>query len=314
MKKLISVITPCFNEEKNIQDCYEVTREIFERELPHYDYEHIFTDNASTDSTVVILKSIAEKDKRIKILVNTRNFGPNRSNYNALIHAKGDAIVVLLAADLQDPPSLIPEFVKKWEEGYKVVNGIRKNREENFFLQLSRKIYYRVVTRLSDIRMPVDAGEFQLIDKCVLDNLKEHHDYFPYIRGMVASSGYQAFGIPFLMKKRKKGKSKTSIYDLIDQGLNGIISFSNVPLRLISLMGIMISVLSILYAVVEIIINIIYFRQFAPPGNAIIVVAIFFFAGVQLFVLGLMGEYIGAIHFLVRKRPMVVVKEKVNFD
>lgn len=313
MKKLISIVTPCYNEEDNVKDCYEAVRVVFENSFQGYDYEHIFCDNASNDNTLNILRELAQKDRRVKVIANSRNYGPFRSTFNGLMNSSGDAVLVLLAADLQDPPEMLKDFITKWEEGYQIVYGIRKEREESWIMSSVRKAFYRVVNRFADFHIPLDAGEFQLVDKVVIDALRRFEDYYPYIRGMIASCGFRATGIEYVWKARKKGFSKNRIYHLIDQGLNGIISFSNVPLRISMLLGFVLSGLSILYAFIQFLINLIFFRLLAPPGIATLIVAVFFFAGVQLFFIGLLGEYIGAIHSQVRKRPLVVEKERINF-
>lgn len=313
MKKLISIITPCYNEEDNIDDCYGAVRAIFENVLRDYDYEHIFCDNASSDNTLKILRELAGKDSRIKVIVNSRNYGPFRSTFNGLMNSRGDAVLVLLAADLQDPPEMLKDFVIKWEEGYQIVYGIRKEREENRIMSSVRKTFYRVVNRFADFHIPLDAGEFQLVDKVVIEALRGFEDYYPYIRGMIASCGFKSTGIGYVWKARKKGFSKNRIYHLIDQGLNGIISFSSVPLRISMLLGFLLSGLSIFYAFMQFLINLIFFRMLAPPGIATLIVAVFFFSGVQLFFIGLLGEYIGAIHSQVRKKPLVIEKERINF-
>jgi len=313
-KKMISIVTPCYNEEENIRDCYGAVREVFETRLAGYDFEHIFCDNASTDRTVAILKELAREDGRVKIIVNSRNFGPFRSTFNGLLNTKGDAVVVLLAADLQDPPALIPDFVRKWEEGYQIVYGIREKREENPVMAYARKIYYRLIRRFADVDIPPDVGEFQLIDRVVVEALRGFDDYYPFIRGMIASCGFRSVGLPYVWGRRRKGFSKNRLYHLVDQGLNGLISFTNIPLRLCMFFGFFLAVLSITYAVVQLVVNLIFFRTFAPPGIATLIVGLFFFSGVQLFFLGFLGEYIGAIHFQVRKRPLVIERERINFE
>ncbi len=256
MRKLISIITPCFNEEDNVRDCYEVVRELFAAKLAEYDYEHIFCDNASADNTLAILKEIARGDKRVKIIANARNFGPLRSMFNGLLNACGNAVLAFLAADLQDPPELIPDFVKKWEQGYHVVYGIRKKREEGFAMVCLRRLYYRLVNKFADIYIPPDVGEFQLIDRAVVDALRQFDDYYPYLRGMIASCGFTSIGFEYNMRARKKGMSKNRLYTLIDQGINGLISFTNVPLRLCMLFGFLLAGASILYAFMQIIITV----------------------------------------------------------
>jgi glycosyltransferase involved in cell wall biosynthesis len=313
VKKLISIVTPCYNEEDNVKECYETVKTLFAAKLPAYAYEHIFCDNASTDSTLALLKEIAGGDRNVRIIANARNFGPFRSLFNGVLNARGDAIVVFLPADLQDPPEVITDFVAKWQEGYDVVYGIREKREEHLIMVLLRKLYYRMITRFAEIYIPPDVGEFQLIDRKVLDALKKFEDYYPYVRGMIASCGFSSTGIEYTWKARKRGFSKNNLYRLIDQGLNGLISFTNVPLRLCMLFGFFLAGASIAYALLQLIITLVYY-SLAPPGIPTLIIALFFFSGVQLFFIGLLGEYIGAIHAQVRKRPLVIEKERINFD
>ena len=312
-KKKISVISPCFNEELNVKECYKAVNTVFKEYLSDYDYEHIFTDNSSNDNTVNILRKIAADDKRVKVIVNSRNFGPLKSTFNGVLRSSGDAVLVMLAVDLQDPPELIPEFVKKWEEGFKIVAGSRREREEGIIMRNTRKLFYHLVLKLSYVSIPPYVGEFQLIDKVIVDKLREFDDYNPYIRGMIASCGYETIIIPYKWKSRKKGKSKLKLYHLFDIALNGIISFSNVPIRIAIVLGSLISITSLSYAIIMLIINIIFYRIIAPPGIATLITALFFFSGINLLFLGLLGEYISAIHSQVRKKPLVIEKEAINF-
>jgi glycosyltransferase involved in cell wall biosynthesis len=313
MKKLISIISPCYNEELNVGICHERVRAIFQEKLPQYDYEHIFCDNASTDQTVTILRQIGAQDKHVKVILNARNFGPFRSLFNGLLSSKGDAVVVMLAVDLQDPPELIVDFVKRWEEGHEIVYGIRKKREESLAMLSVRRLYYKMVERLANIHIPPNVGEFQLIDKVVVDALRKFDDYYPYLRGMIASCGFKSIGIEYTWKARQRSISKNNLYQLIDQGLNGLISFSNIPLRLCMLIGFLMSFICLVYALVVFVVNLIWFRHFAMPGIATIIVAIFFFMGIQMFYLGVLGEYIGAIHAQTRKKPLVIERGRINF-
>jgi glycosyltransferase involved in cell wall biosynthesis len=312
-RKLISIISPCYNEADNVVACFEAVRSLFDGPLKEFDFEHIFADNCSTDATVEKLRGLAAGDRRVRVILNSRNFGPFRSNFNALLAARGDAIVVFLPADLQDPPEIIPQFVAAWEAGFEVVAGVRQEREESWLLRSIRKVYYRVVSRLANIEIPIDVGEFQLIDRQVLDSLKQFDDYYPYIRGMIASCGFRATSIPYRWRKRAKGVSKNRWYNLIDQGLNGMISFTNVPLRLCMFGGIGVAALSFLYGFLSLFVNVLYYRQLAAPGIPTLIVALFFFSGLQLFFFGILGEYIAAIHSQVRKRPVVIERERINF-
>jgi glycosyltransferase involved in cell wall biosynthesis len=259
------------------------------------------------------LRKIAADDKRVKVIVNSRNFGPLKSTFNGVLRSSGDAVLVMLAVDLQDPPELIPEFVKKWEEGFKIVAGSRREREEGIIMRNTRKLFYHLVLKLSYVSIPPYVGEFQLIDKVIVDKLREFDDYNPYIRGMIASCGYETIIIPYKWKSRKRGKSKLKLYHLFDIALNGLISFSNIPIRGAIVLGTLISIISLTYAIIVLIINIVFYRVIAPPGIATLITALFFFSGVNLLLLGLLGEYISAIHSQVRKKPLVIEKETINF-
>lgn len=313
-RKLISIVTPVWNEQLNVVDCYEAVKRLFEGELAAYDYEHIFCDNASIDQTPAILRNLAARDPHVRVIFNARNFGAPRSIFNGLLATRGDGVIPLLAVDLQDPPEVIPIFVKLWEEGHEVVYGIRANREEGWLMRSVRHWYYRMVTRLAEIQIPPDVGEFQLIDRVVVEALRQCDDYYPYLRGLIASCGFRSTGVPYTWRARRKGVSKNRLYALIDQGLNGLVSFTNIPLRLCLFFGFGLAALSLLFAAVMVFINLIFYRQLAPPGIPTLIVSIFFFAGVQLFFFGVLGEYISAIHSQVRKRPLVVERGRINFD
>ncbi|HEX2581433.1 MAG TPA: glycosyltransferase family 2 protein [Dongiaceae bacterium] len=311
--KRLSIITPCYNEEANVEACYQAVREIFARTLPGYEYEHIFADNASIDGTVEILLRLAKQDPRVKIIVNSHNVGPFRNTFNALKSTTGDGILLLLAADLQDPPELIPAFVREWEKGYKIVYGVRTNRQEKNWLRLARWAYYRLVRKFSHIDIPVDTGEFQFIDRSVRDSLCATDDYYPYLRGMIAQTGLASIGIPYQWGKRLHGKSRNNLYNLIDQALNGIISTTNVPMRICTLIGLILALCSVTYSLIQFAINLIEWGA-APPGIATLVTALFFFGGVQLFFIGILGEYITAIHSQLRRGPKLIETLRVNFD
>jgi polyisoprenyl-phosphate glycosyltransferase len=310
-RQLISVVTPVFNEEENVETCVKAVRDVF-AQLPRYDYEHILCDNASTDRTLAILKQIAASDCHVKLIVNSRNFGAFNSLMNGLLATRGDA-AVFLPADLQDPPEVILDFVRHWEAGYEVVQGIRANREEGRLMRILRGQYYRLVNRCANIEIPLNVGEFQLIDRVVVNALRQYDDYYPYIRGMIANCGFRSIGVPYTWRARQHGFSKNRLYHLIDAGLNGLISFTNLPMRLCLFAGFILATLSLGYAFVTLLINLIWGRV-GPPGIATLIVSVFFFGGVQLFLFGVLGEYISAIHFQVRKRPLVIERERVNFD
>lgn len=313
-KKLISVVTPCFNEEDNVEICAATVRDLFERELPEYDLEHIFCDNASTDGTVAVLEKLAGGDRRVKLILNSRNFGPFASLFNGVLATSGDAVVVFLPADLQDPPELIPQFVREWERGTEVVYGIRAVRQERGLIAATRRLYYRLVRQMSQLDVKPNVGEFQLVDRKVVEALRKFDDYYPYVRGMIAACGFRSKGIEHVWHKRERGVSKSNFLALIDQGLNGLISLSRVPIRITLLAGFVVAALSALAAVIILVYSAIHFRQFAPPGIPMLTVGMFFFSGIQLFFLGVIGEYVAAIHSQVRKRPLVVERGRVNFE
>ena len=310
MKK-ISIISPCFNEVDNVRICYEVVRDLFKGPLAGYELEHIFADNASTDGTIEVLRAIAAEDERAKVILNSRNFGFFRSIFNGLRYATGDAIVVFLAVDLQDPPEMIVEFVKHWENGIEVVAGARAQREESLALRLGRGIFYRIVNTLSDIDIPIDVGEFQLIDRKVWRAVMEHDDHYPYIRGIIASVGFKRLILPYAWKARKRGLSKNNLPRLIDQALNGIFAFTNAPLRFSTFLGFGLSFLCIFYAMGAVAAYFM-FPGAAPRGITTLLVALFFLSGVQLAFIGMLGEYVTAIHAQVRRGPMVVERERIN--
>src|SRR5688572_18854152 len=241
MPKTISIVTPCFNEEESVRECYETIKRVMDTELPGYAREHIFCDNASTDRTVEILRGIAASDPGVKIIVNSRNFGILRNNYNGVLAATGDAVILFMPVDLQDPPELIPQFVKLWEAGSEIVYGIRAHREEPFMLCSARHLYYRLLSRLSYVEYPPNVGDFQLVDRKVLDSMKRIDDAQPFMRMMPFECGFRAVGVPYTWRARKVGVSRNHLLHMFDQGMNGIISFSNAPIRIALWTGVAIS-------------------------------------------------------------------------
>lgn len=312
--KTISVVTPCFNEELNVRDCYEAVRRVFDEKLQGYRREHIFCDNASDDRTVEILRGIAVADPSVRIIVNARNFGPLRNTFNGVMASGGDAVLLFMPADLQDPPELLPEFVRLWEAGNEIVYGIRAVREEGRLMRGVRNAYYRLLTRFSEIRVPPGVGDFQLVDRNVVERMRQVRDGYPFMRMMTFECGGRAVGVPYTWRERKKGLSKNRASALIDQGLNGLVSFTTAPVRFGLFAGFLISGLSIGYAIVNFVTGLIMYRQLAEPGIITLIVAMFFFGGVQLFFMGMIGEYVLAIYGQVREKPVVFERERVNFD
>jgi polyisoprenyl-phosphate glycosyltransferase len=309
--KLVSVVTPCFNEEGNVRELWEQVRAVFEK-LGRYRYEHIFIDNASTDKTVETLRQIAAGDRHVKVIVNQRNFGPVRSPHHAFLQATGDA-VISLSADLQDPPSLIPTFLERWEQGFKVVVGVKRTSKESWGMFLVRTLYYRLLHRLSDVTLIQHATGFGLFDKVFVDMVRALEDPYPYTRGLIAEFGFECATIPYDQPARKHGTSKHSFYTLYDVAMVGITSHSKLPLRLATIFGFALSALSLLVAIGYFVYKLIFWNSF-PVGIAPMVIGLFLSFSVQLFFMGMLGEYIAVIHTRVMKRPLVVEKERINFD
>ncbi len=309
--KLISIVTPCFNEEQNVEALYLKVKAIFAI-LPEYNYEHIFIDNSSSDRTVEILKGLAEKDSRLKIIVNVRNFGHIRSPYYGILQSTGDAVISVVA-DLQDPPELIISFLKKWEEGYKIVIGTKAKSKENKLMFLIRKIFYNTISQISETDQIKNFTGFGLYDRQFIEILRTLEDPYPYFRGLISELGFQRVEVPYEQPKREKGKTKNNFYTLYDIAMLGFVSYSKVPLRLASFIGFGVSFLSFFVALIYLVYKLIFWSDFSV-GIAPLVIGFFFFGGVQLFFLGIIGEYIGVIFTQVKKRPLVIEKERINFE
>lgn len=309
--RLISVITPCYNEEENVRDIYEQVKQVFDV-FENYTYEHIFIDNASEDKTVAILKEIAKGDKNVKIIVNARNFGHIRSPFHAYFQATGDAVISIFA-DLQDPPYLIRYFIKKWEEGFKIVIGVKKKSEENPIMFAIRKLYYNLINKYADTEQIKNFSGFGLYDREFIDILRKLNEPYPYFRGLITELGLKRTEIEFEQPKRKRGVSKNDFYTLYDIAMLGFVNHSKVPLRMATFIGFSISILSLLVAFVYFGYKLIFWERF-QVGMAPMVIGLFFFASVQLFFIGIIGEYIGAIYTQVKNRPLVIEKERINFS
>jgi len=307
----ISVLTPCYNEADNVEALYERVKAVFDG-LGVYAYEHVFIDNASTDETACILRCLAAKDRRVKVIVNTRNFGHVRSPYYAMLQCSGDAVIGM-AADLQDPPELIPAFLEKWREGYKVVLGVKASAEESPLMFAIRRIGYRVIDRLSEVEQVRNCTGFGLHDKAFISVLRRLPDPYPYFRGIVAELGFRYATIPYTQPKRAAGVTKNNLYRLYDLGMQGIVNHSKVPLRLATMIGFVASVVSFTTAVGYFIAKMLFWYRL-PIGFAPVIIGLFCVASVQLFFLGVLGEYIGSIYTQVRNRPLVVEEERINFD
>lgn len=309
--KHISVMTPCYNEEGNIRNIYTAVKEQFDK-LPQYTYEHIFIDNYSTDHSREILRKLATEDKNVKVILNARNFGPNRSGSYGMLQGTGDALICIVC-DLQDPPEMIPTFLKKWEEGYKVVLGQKTKSKENPIMFRIRKLYYKIMESMSEAEHLTNVTGYGLFDKEVLDMIKWMDDPDPYIRGLVPQLGYKWCLVEYTQQERTSGKSSYNFSRYFDFAITGLTHVSQKPLRIVTMTGICMSVVSFILAIVYLIYKLVHWHEF-DAGTAPILIGMFLLGSVQLACLGVIGEYIGAILTKVTKRPMVVEEERINFE
>ena len=308
--KTISIVTPCFNEEDNVRELCERIRAVMAT-LP-YRYEHICIDNHSTDRTVALLKEMARDDPRLKIIVNARNFGHIRSPFHGLLQASGDA-AVLIASDLQDPPEMIPQFLAQWEAGFKTVLAVKPTSRESPLMSRVRKAYYGLISRISEVQLVPNATGAGLFDRAVLEVLREVHDPYPYFRGLVCEIGFPIATVAFTQPRRQRGVTKNNFYSLYDLAMLGITNHSKVPLRLMTMAGFLLALLGLLLAAVFFVAKLLFWNYF-QLGTAPILIGLFFFFAMQMFFVGLLGEYIGSIHTKVRNMPLVVELERVNFE
>jgi glycosyltransferase involved in cell wall biosynthesis len=307
----LTILTPCYNEEDNVREVYRQVREAMAK-LPGYGYEHLFIDNASKDKTVDILRELARDDKHVKVIVNVRNFGHIRSPYHAFLQASGDAVIGVVA-DLQDPPELIPQFVRKWEEGYKIVVGVKTTSSESKIMFRIRRLYYWLIGRLSDVDLIPNFSGYGLYDRAVVEQCRYTEEQYPYFRGLICELGYQRAEIEYHQRVRRRGITKNNFYSLYDTAMLGITNHSKVPLRIATMAGFALSLLSLLVALGYLVAKLAFWNQI-QLGLAPVLIGIYFFGAVQLFFVGILGEYIGSIHTQVHKRPLVVEKERINFE
>lgn len=312
MKKRISIFSPAYNEEGNIERCYEEVRAIMAPLSDRYEYEHLFGDNCSTDRTLEILRGLAVKDHRVKILAYTRNWGPNRSGMTLLRHCTGDAVIPL-PSDLQEPVAMIPQFINLWEQGNEIVYGIYTNHADGILTKLLRLGYYWLVNKLSNEPLLSNYSGFGIWDRKVAGVLAGLDDFNPNARGVLATIGFKSTRITYTRIGRKAGKSSYTFAAYLDEAINAIITHSLVPIRLATLLGLALSGFSLFaafaYAMVKI-----FNWGFQAPGATTTIVLVLFFSGIQLFFLGMLGEYIGAIHAQVRRGPFILIRERINFD
>lgn len=311
MTKLVSFVIPCYNEEGNVEEIHRQIGEVI-RDLPQYRYEFVFIDNASQDGTPDVLRKLAARDARVRVIFNSRNFGVQRSHFHAFFKTRGDAVITIMS-DLQDPPALIRDFIERWEAGYKIVVGVIKGRKDSFVMRSFRNFYYRLIGRLSNIKLISCFTGFSLVDRQVVDVLRGIHEPNPNFRGLIAEVGFSVASIDYFQQKRLHGRTSTNFYYLYDLAMLGITSYSKIPLRLAIMFGFLSAIGSLLISFGYFVYKLVYWQSFTV-GVAPIAIGLFFFSSLQLIFLGIVGEYIGAIHTNVLNRPLVIEKETINFD
>lgn len=308
--KLISVVCPCYNEQDNVEEVFSQLKAVF-AQLPDYRWELIFIDNDSQDNTKTILRKLAGANKQIKVIFNSRNFGHIRSPYYGILQAQGDA-VILMASDLQDPPTTILEFMQKWEEGFKIVRGIKGKTEEGLLFSMIRKTFYQIVYKLGDIRVEKNFNGFGLYDRVVVEVLRKLDDPYPYFRGIISEVGFPSANIKYFQPLRKRGFTKNNFYTLYDIAMLGITNHSKIPLRVATFLGFALSMFFLFVGIAYTCAKLLFWNSFSL-GIAPMVIGFSLFASLQLLFLGVLGEYIGFIHTLVLRRPLVVEQERLNF-
>lgn len=310
-RKLITIMTPCYNEVDNVRELHRRLMTVA-AQVPEYQIDHLFIDNASTDGTVTVLRAMAAEDPSVKVIVNARNFGHLRSPMHAFLQARGDAVGSLLA-DLQDPPELILEMIREWEKGYPIVAGIKNSSDESGLMYRIRTAYYRLIANLTNVAVLEHFTGFGLYDRSVVEHIRNNfHDPYPYFRGMIAELGLPCAKVYYNQKRRERGITKNNFYTLYDMAMLGITNLSKVPLRLVIFFGFISGSLSFLAGLFYLGYKLLYWSNFTL-GVAPVVMGLFFLGSVQLIALGIIGEYIGAIHTTVMNRPLVTEKERINF-
>lgn len=311
MKK-ISVIIPCYNEEENIEAMYKALKNIFESKLASYDYEFIFIDNDSRDNSRKILRNLCLQDKNLKAIFNAKNFGQFNSPYYAMLQSSGDA-TILMAADFQDPVEMIPKYVSAWEEGYKIVIGIKSSSKENALMYRLRTLYYKMIKKLSDVEQIEHFTGFGLYDKAFIKVMRDLDDPVPFLRGIVAELGFRRKEIAYEQPKRRAGITSNNLYKLYDAAMLSITSYTKIGLRLATLIGAISGALSFVVALIYLILKLLYWDRF-PAGMTPILIGMLFLGSVQIFFIGMIGEYILTINQRLMKRPLVVEEERINFE
>ncbi len=312
MKKIISIVTPTFNEEQNIERMVNEIEKVMSELEDQYEYEHIIIDNNSKDKTVEIVKKIAIQKKNLKIIVNTRNFGQSRSPFHALLQTKGDAVITM-AADFQDPVELIKDYIKSWENGSRVTLGKNKNTQDKFFIRQLKKFYYELIHTISEVKVPMHTTGSGIYDKKIIEIFRKIKDPYPYHRGLIAEIEDEINFIEFARPEREKGSSKNSFLSLYNIGMMAIAKHSSVPLRMVIFLGFLSSLLSFVSGMIYLIYKILYWDSFSV-GIGPLVIGMFFFFSITILIIGIIGEYILLILTYSKNLPLVIEKERINFD
>lgn len=311
MKK-ISVMIPCYNEEENARPIYEAVRNELQKSCPNYDYEILFIDNKSTDNTRQIIRQICAEDKKVRAIFNSKNFGQFNSPYYGILQTSGDCTITI-CADFQDPVELIPVFVSEWEKGYKIVCGIKTSSKESKFMYFLRSCYYKAIKKMSSVEQIEHFTGFGLYDKSFVQTLRDLKDPTPFIRGIVAELGPQRKEIEYQQPQRRAGKTHNNWYSLYDAAMLSFTSYTKVGLRIATFAGFAISGINFLLALVYFVMKLIWWDRFIA-GTAPLLIGVFFMGGVQLFFIGLLGEYIMNMNARIMNRPLVVEEERLNFE
>lgn len=311
MKK-VSIMIPCYNEQDNVRPICNAVKNVLQGELPTYDYEILFIDNKSKDSTRTILRELCTEDKHVRAIFNMKNFGQFNSPYYGLCQTTGDC-TILLCCDFQDPVELIPIMVHKWEEGHKVISMVKTSSKENKLMYFLRTVYYKLIHKMSNIEQIEHFTGFGLYDRSFIDVLRTLHDPTPFLRGIVAEYAPDHLEIPYEQQKRRAGKSSNNLFSLFDAAMLSFTSYTKVGMRLATFSGFIIAFLSFLVGIGFLIAKLVSWDSFTA-GYAPTVIAIFFMGGLQLAFLGFLGEYVMAMNTRIMNRPLVVEEERLNFE
>lgn len=309
--KTISVLVPTYNEQENVQPLSQAIINVFQKDLPQYQYEIIFIDNCSVDNTRVIIKQLCENNQQIKAIFNAKNFGQFNSPYYGLCQMTSDC-TILMCADFQDPVDMIPKLVSEWEQGYKIVCAIKETSKENPIMRMLRTCYYKMIKKMSQVEQIEHFTGFGLYDKAFIEVLKGIDDSTPFLRGIVAELGFKRKDIPYEQQRRRAGKTKNNWFTLYDAAMLSFTSYTKIGLRIATIMGFICSAIGFLIAIIYLIMKLIFWYTF-PAGMAPVLIGVFLIGSIQLFFIGLLGEYIMNISARVTHRPLVVEEERLNF-